>query len=208
MITRYIIWLLGEVFFRILNYIFFPVAWMFRTHIRGNDNKPKILWWMLHDGNDYGDNYFLEKHGNKKNFWTAYKWHMRNPLHNYYHTHRVKGRKENYKGSATIQECKLDSGLSWRTLKTMDSNGVFKDKHGKWIDYKNSILGKQNITFEINGRKYFRWSKCTPKRLFGNIWYAPEYKFGFETYHYAIQCKPFIFKRKNKLKIEYDNIDV
>ncbi len=198
---RYITYLLKETGLRILNYLIFPIAWIFKERARENKN---FLWWFLHDGCDYGDEYFLEKHENYKTWWTAYKWAIRNPLHNFYYSHKIEGKKENYQGWATCQ--KQDKGLMWRTLKTCDENGNYKDKHGKWIDAEKSILGKQNITFEINGKKYFRWSKCIPKRIIGNIWYCPEYKFGFESVNWAVQCKPFKFKMYNGNKFKYIKI--
>ena len=203
MILRYITYLLKETGLRILNFIVFPVAWTFRKKARGNKG---FLWWFLHDGCDYGDQYFLEKHGNKKTFWTAYKWAIRNPCHNWYYSNKKYGRKSNYRGFATCQ--KPDVGLSWRTLKTCDKDGNYKDKHGTHIDVKKSILGKQNITFEIGGKKYFRWSKCEPKHLIKDIWYCPEYKFGFESTNWAIQFKPLKFKKfKGKIKYEITTIN-
>lgn len=191
MILRYITYLIKEAGMRILNYFLFPLAWIMKKPLR---KKGKgFLWGLLHDGCDYGDKYFLEKHGNKKTFWTAYKWALRNPCHNYYYSHKIEGTPKNYQGYATCQ--KPDSGLSWRTLKTCDKNGVYKDKHGKWIDTQRSILGKQRITFYIKGKKYFRYSGCRPKRLLGNLWYCPAYKFGFENVNWAIQLHIFQFKR-------------
>ena len=200
MILRYITYLLKETGLRILNFIIFPIAWIFKDQVR---EKKNFLWWFLHDGCDYGDEYFLEKHGNKKTFWTAYKWAIRNPCHNWYYSNKIDGVKVNYRGFATCQ--KPDKGLAWRTLKTCDKGGNYKDKHGTHIDIKKSILGKQNITFEIGGKKYFRWSKCKPKHLIKDIWYCPEYKFGFESTNWAIQFKPLKFK-KFKGKIIYETI--
>jgi len=199
MIFRYLTYLIKELLLRGLNYLIFPLAWVFRD--RARENKG-FLWRFLHDGCDYGDPYFLEKHGGHKTFWTAYKWAMRNPLHNYYYSHKITGKKKNYKGYATCQ--KPDKGLMWRTLKTCDQTGNYKDKHGHWIDLKRSVLGKQNITFYIGDKKYFRYSRCTPRRLFGRIWYCPEYKFGFESVNWAIQFKPIQFKKLTKQKITYN----
>ena len=204
MILRYITYLIKETGLRILNYFLFPAVWVLRKPLRKKGSG--FLWGFLHDGNDYGDKYFLEKHGNKKTFWTAYKWAMRNPLHNYYCTTEIKGKKENYKGWATIQQGKQDKGLMWRTLKTCDKNGIYKDKHGKWLDIEHSILGKQRITFKINSKRYFRYSDCTPKHLWGNLWYCPEYKFGFESVNWAIQFKPIQFKKYKGNKFKYNKI--
>jgi hypothetical protein len=191
MIIRFLlhtVWVDGIL--RILNFFMFPIAWIYREKFH---EKKGFLWWFLHDGNNYGDEYFLEKHGNKKTFRTAYKWAIRNPLHNYYYSHEINGIKTNYKGWATCQ--KPDSGKAWRTLKTCDKNGVYKDKHGSWIDNIHSILGKQRITFYINEKKYFRYSGCIPQRIIGNLWWCFEYKFGFENVNWAIQFKPLKFKK-------------
>jgi len=201
MVIRYITYLLKETGLRILNYFLFPIAWICRNKLR---EKNKGFWWgFLHDGCDYGDPYFFKKHGNKKTLWTAYKWAMRNPCHNWYYSHKINGKKENYNGWATCQ--KPDAGKMWRTLKTCDKQGIFKDKYGKWIDTARSVLGKQRITFFIEGKKYFRYSGCVPKKIIGTLYYCLEYKFGFESSNWSIQFHPFIFKRYNK-KIIYDKI--
>jgi hypothetical protein len=203
MIARYITYLLKETGLRILNFIIFPIAWIFKDQVR---EKKGFLWWFLHDGCDYGDEYFIEKHGNHKTFWTAYKWAMRNPCHNWYYSNKIEGVKANYRGFATCQ--KPDKGLAWRTLKTCDKDGHYKDKHGKWIDNAYSLLGKQRITFYIEGKKYFRYSGCVPKKIIGNVWWCMEYKFGFESTNWAIQFKPFKFKRYKFGPIKYYYINV
>lgn len=189
MIIRYITYLLKETGMRILSYFLFPLAWIARKPLR---KKGKgFLWGFLHDGCDYGDKYFNPK--NIKTFWTAYKWALRNPCHNWYYSNKIEGTPKRYKGYATCQ--KPDSGESYRTLKTCDKDGKYKDKHGKWIDIQRSILGKQNITFYINEKKYFRKSKCIPKRILKNIWWCFEYKFGFENTNWSIQFHPFLLMR-------------
>jgi hypothetical protein len=178
---------------------------MFRDKIR-RKNKPKLLWGLLHDGCDYGDEFFLKKYKNKKNFWTAWNWAFRNPLHNFYYSHKIIGPHTDFKGYATIQSNRSDSGKAWRTLLTNDNNGIFAHKYGKWINTDASILGKQKITFSINGKRYFRYSGAKPVRLWKKLWYICEYKFGFENSNWAIQFHPFEFKRLNARKINYTKI--
>lgn len=202
----YLIFIQG--LYAILGNIFlFPIAYTFRHKIRLK-NSPKLLWWLLHDTkdmNDWGDVYFNPKQ--KRNFWIAWRWVFRNPIHNWQQSHKIEGKQENHKGQATIQSTRKDSGLMWRTLKTTDKDGTFKDKYGKWIDIDKSILGKQSITFEINGKKYFRYSGAKPVNLFGNLWWILEYKFGFEHVGWAIQFHPFEFKRYNGT-IKYNKIEL
>lgn len=210
MILRYIIWLIWfNGFLNVANIIEFPKAWIAREYLRENPQRNCIIryyWGFLHDGCDFGDEYFFEKHGDHETFLTAYKWALRNPLHNLYYSHQITGKKENYSGYATIQKGKADKGLMWRTLKTCDTNGIYKDKHGVWVDYEKSILGKQRIVFEIEGKKYFRYSGCEPKHLTGELWWCMEYKFGFENTNWAIQFKPFKVKKWSGSEIKYDEI--
>jgi hypothetical protein len=74
----------------------------------------------------------------------------------------------------------------FRTFKYCDENGVFKDKHGEYIDFKNSIIGKQYQLIDVNGVRYFRYSiakywKLGKKAL---IW---ELKTGLGSTNYEIQ---------------------
>lgn len=211
MIIRYLTYLF---FVRLLmgtigNIFIFPVAFMLKKWARKKDSFIQtFLWWWLHDGCDYGDIYFLEKKGNKKTFKVAWAWAFRNPTHNFYYSHTIDGKGENYRGWATIQKGKQDSGKMWRTVKTKDENGNYKGKHGGIIDYGRSILGKQRITFTINGKKYFRYSGARPRRIWKNIFWFIEYKFGFENVNWAIQFKPLKFKRYNGGKINYKKIEL
>lgn len=207
MILRYVTYLIFiQGLYAILGNIFlFPIAYTFRCKIR-QKNKPKLLWWLLHDtkdNNDWGDPFFNPKQ--KRNFWIAWKWVWRNPVHNWQQSHAIIGAHTGHKGWATIQSTRKDSGLMWRTLKTTDKDGTFKDKYGKWIDIDKSILGKQRITFEIDGKKYFRYSGAKPVKLWGNLWWILEYKFGFENIGWAIQFHPLEFKRYDGT-IEYSTI--
>lgn len=192
----HIIWV--EVILRLLNFAVFPISY-FTKPTKG------FLWWFLHDGNMYGDKYF--NHEQKETFWWAYKWAIRNPLHNYYYSHTITGKKEDYKGWATIQKGKEDSGKMWRTVKTKDAQGNYQHKYGKYIDIEKSILGVQRITFGINGRKYFRYSGAKPVNIWKNVWWFIEYKFGFESVNWAIQFKPFKFKKFNG-EIVYNKIEL
>jgi hypothetical protein len=165
--------------------------------------KPQkgFLKWFISYESLYGDIYFNPEQ--KQTFWIAYKWNLRNPLRDYYYSHKIIGPHENFKGWATIQSNRSDTGKAWRTLLTNDDNGIFTYKYGDWINTDNSILGKQRITFTIKGKRYFRYSGAKPVRLWGNLWYICEYKFGFENSNWAIQFHPFEFKTLNAKKINY-----
>lgn len=209
MILRYVTYLIFiQGLYAILGNIFlFPIAYLFRARIRRN-NLPKLLWWLLHDtpdNNDWGDRYFNPT--GKRNFLTAWRWVFRNPIHNWQQDHAVIGAHTGHKGYATIQSGKRDLGIAWRTLKTCDKDGTFRDKYGKWIDTRASILGKQRITFTIAGKRYFRYSGAVPRRITGQWWWIPEYKFGFETKTWVIQFHPFTFKKYNN-EITYERKQV
>lgn len=180
---RFIMGFLGNIFI-------FPISWIFRNKL-----KRGFLWWWLHDGNWYGDEYFLAKHHNKKNFWTAWKWAFRNPIHNFYYSRKIEGSITELKGRVTCH--KPDLGIDWRTLKTEDKDGNYMHKFGKWICCDKSFLGKQNITFRINGKRYFRFSSSRPRKLWKNLYWVPEIKFGFERSNWAEQLHLLNFKRLN-----------
>jgi hypothetical protein len=200
MIFRYlkhIVWY--DVVLRGLNYILFPVAYLIRPE------KGFLKIFISYDSL-YGDKYFNPDQ--EKTLWWAYKWNMRNPLRDYYYSHKITGDEYDHKGWATIQKGRADGGTMWRTVKTKDADGHYMDKHGEYIDYQRSILGKQRITFWINGEKYFRYSGVVPRRIWKNLYWFVEYKFGFENVNWAIQFKPFKFKRFNGGKICYKRIEL
>jgi hypothetical protein len=120
-------------------------------------------------------------------------WAFRNPVHNWYYSHKITGVISGYSGWATCH--RPDSGIAWRTLVTNYSSGEFAHKYGRWINTARSILGKQRICFYINDRKYFRFSGARPRHLWGNLYWVPEYKFGFESVNWANQLHLFRFKR-------------
>jgi hypothetical protein len=185
MIIRYLIHIIWvEIILRLLNFFIFPLAYMIKP-------KSGFLWWFLHDGCWYGDKYFNPKQ--KETFWIAYRWAMRNPTHNYYYSHTIEGKEENYTGWETCQRDNVK--FMWRTPKTKDKNGVFQDKNGKYMSLEFGIYGKQRIRFEINGKKYFRCSGAVPRKLWKNLYWIFAYKFGFESVNWAIQFQPFTFKR-------------
>lgn len=182
-LQRMIMGFLGNIFI-------FPIAWQFRKKV-----KKGFLWWWLHDNNWYGDKYFLAKHNNKKSFWTAWSWAFRNPIHNFYYSRKIEGDVTELKGKVTCH--KPDLGIDWRTLKTEDKDGNYMHKFGKWVCCDKSFLGKQNIKFKINGKKYFRYSSSRPRKLWKNLYWVPEIKFGFERSNWAEQLHLFNFKRLN-----------
>lgn len=192
------------------NLFLFPFAYWFRVRIRKNQ-KPKLLWWLLHDATDlWGDygNMFTNPEL-KKNLYQAWRWAWRNPIHNYMTEHGItEGKHQNFTGKASCHFERKDYGIMWRTLKTCDSNWVFQDKEGKWIDTNNSVLGKQSICFEIVSKgitkKVFRWSYAKPVHLWKNLYWVPEFKFGWESVNWAWQSHFFIFKRYSGKFSYYD----
>ena len=200
MILRYI-WYLVSVRFlmgTLGNIFIFPISWIFRKRLK----KGSFLWYWLHDTNTYGDKYFNPKQ--KETFWIAWKWVIRNPLENYKVLNKIKGEKYYYSGWATCH--KDDNGKNWRTVKTTNKDGVYEHKYGKYLDIKRSILGKQRITFYINGVKYFRFSGAVPVKLWNDWYWIFEYKFGFENYSYAEQLHMFTHKKYKGEKIKYKKI--
>lgn len=142
------------------------------------------LWMMLHDDLstglpcDYGDEKWLESKlkGRKRKWWRmfiiSYKWVLRNPLHNLYYTLRTQGKEENY---IDVREPENpDITLKWRTFTTFNEKMEPAGRNGVYVDFKNSLFGKQNIRFDIvsdkKSRQAFRKSTCIPFKLFGNIW--------------------------------------
>lgn len=206
MVLRYLIWLFWfNGILVVANFVEYPKAYFAREYIRKDPDRnfiTKWYWGFLHDGSDYGDDYFNPDRDS--NFWVSYNWSLRNPIHNLYYSKSIKGKHENHSGWATVQEGRKDNGTAWRTLKTNDDNGEYAHKYGRWINTEKSILGKQRITFEIDGKKYFRWSGAKPVRLWGNLYYVLEYKFGFENVNWAIQFHPFLFKRYEGETIKYN----
>ena len=192
MILRYIIYLLLQRFLMgfVGNIFVFPIAWALRNKL-----KKGFMWWWLHDGSWYGDEYFQKKYKHKKTFWVAWMWAFRNPIHNFYYSRKITGKKEHYQGWATTH--RGTNKTAWRTLLTYDINGTTRHKYGKWIDPVRSIMGVQRITFRINGKKYFRFSGSRPVKLWKNLYWVPEWKFGFENSYWAEQFHLFLFKRYN-----------
>jgi hypothetical protein len=193
MVRRYIIHILKvEILLRLLSLIVFPIAFIFRKQARKHKG---FLWWFLNDDcSDYGDIWFNPE--GKETTWYAYRWAMRNPTQNYTnYVTKIVGKPINHRGWHTSHKPN-ESGIMWKTLKTEDENGMFADKNGKYISSFASRLGVQNITFDINGKKYFRYSRCKPLHLWGNLYFVVELKMGFETNNYAWQSH-FVFKKYN-----------
>ncbi len=204
MVFRYLSYLIFQRFLMgfIGNIFIFPISWLFREKLTSG-----FFWWWLHDGNWYGDEYFLNKYKNKKTFWTAWMWAFRNPIHNFYYSRKIEGDITDYKGSVTCHRPDSDSGKEWRTLLTEDEQGVFQHKYGKWICTQQSILGWQTISFRINGKKYFKFSVARPFKIRKNLYWVPEIKIGFERTYWAEQLHLFKFKRYNG-KFSYSKIDL
>ena len=214
MIFRYIIFiLLVNGLGSLLNFIIYPISYIFRNFWRKNKSNwfCKFFWYFLHDGCDYGDTNFQERYSNLRPFIKSYKWSMRNTLHNLYYSLKTsqKDSKGNYipevviSSNTTCHREGVPDG-TWRTIKTKNINDIFKDKHGEYIDYDQSIIGKQKYIFTLNGRKYFRYSKCSVKYIkWLNRIYVREYKFGYE-YNWAIQNKFLFFKVDSKSLSEFN----
>jgi hypothetical protein len=156
---------------KLLNAVIFPIAYTFRNKVK----KNSWLWGFLHDGCLYGDKNWNPTQ--KETFWIAYKWAMRNPLHNRYYANSCMVDEFNFTGIATSK-----NGMSagyWRTYKTETG-----DRNGKFLDFEKSIFGKQNIQFCMNyedGRivKGFRRSVCMPYKI-GKLIVVHSRRFGYE----------------------------
>lgn len=191
-------------------WVFYPAAYTFRSYWREHkDTYPqRIFWFMLNDEHDYGDPYFYEKHYRSDSefqmFILSYKWAAwRNPNQNLYHTLIITGPQKVLESKVTCHREGVSEG-NWRTLKYKDKNDVFKDKHGNYIDYGNSILGKQWYVFEMNGKKYFRYSFTDIKYIkWLNKIFVREYKFGFENTNWAGQFRHGLKPADKKSLSEY-----
>lgn len=177
------------------NLFLFPIAYLFRDKIRKN-KSPKILYWLLHDYSpddvwgDYGNAYVNPEL--KKTFWVAWKWVWRNPIHNYMMEH---GSFEPHHSFVGWETCQRDNAsFMWRTPKTKDANGVFKDKEGEYMDFSTGVYGKQRIKFMVGKNKVFRYSGAVPRKI-GNVYWIFAYKFGWESVNWAIQFQMFTFRK-------------
>ena len=160
-----IYYIVYRLFFTIIvNALVFPFVFLFRKAIRKNNTKP--FWYLLHDGNDYGDNDWRPKLKNK--FLRAYFWAFRNPLHNWHYRNYIKGVEVNFKGKGTV---KVGSNIkSWRTFTCTDTG----TNNGKQLNFVRSLFGTQNIMFERidesgNTQKCYRKSYCKPFKFLGWI---------------------------------------
>lgn len=155
---------------KVLNFLMFPVAYLFRDKVR----EGGFLWGFLHDGNLYGDSDYLPKIKNK--FLRAYLWALRNPLHNRYNYNSIPYKDTNFSGWAT-GKLRI-SPKSWRTFVT-DTGG----RNGDIIDFDNSLFGKQDIAFsmthENKSKRGIRKSLCVPFKIFGLI-IIHSRRFGYE----------------------------
>lgn len=203
MIKRYISYLIiHDGLGHLAALIFYPIAYLNREWARKeriNNRLAKLLWYMLNDDYDYGDPFFREKHqkGNSKfdMFILSYKWAAwRNPLDNYHWSGKKRTGEEIVITSITTCHREGVPEGMWRTVKTCDENKVFKDKHGDYIDYSNSILGKQWYVFSDNNVRYFRKSGTILLKLFKNKYLVHQYKFGMGGVNYECQWNWSILK--------------
>lgn len=192
MIFRYLKFiLLNDILGHLLALIIYPFIYWTRDKV--SKDKYKFIWWFFNDNvGNYGDKYFQEKFkkGDSKlqMFLLSYHWcAWRNHLQNYYNSHRIIGEPILIYSNTTCSRENI-SDANWRTVKYCNKVGEFKDKYGDYIDFNNSILGKQWYVFTINNKKYFRKSKTTIIKLkLINRYFINEYKFGFENYNWALQ---------------------
>lgn len=159
MIFKYIRFLLfHDVLLHLITILIFPILYLFRNY----KSKCKFLWYFFNDLDGiYGDEYFYEKNKHLPKWIIAYKWcAWRNPMNNLYTLLSKKyiGQEIMVYSNTTCHREGVSDAM-WRTIKTKDKNGIYKDKHGAYIDYDNSILGKQWYIFTVNGVKYFRYSR-------------------------------------------------
>ena len=156
---------------KLLNAVIFPIAYISRNKVK----KNSWLWGFLHDSCLYGDKNWNTTQ--KETFWIAYKWAMRNPLHNRYYSGYCHFIECNYSGGSTSKNS-TPAGF-WRTYKTETG-----DRNGRVIDFEKSFFGKQDIQFDIHfedGKivKGFRRSLCMPYKI-GKLIIIHSRRFGYE----------------------------
>lgn len=66
---------------------------------------------------------------------------------------------KNYSGYLTQKGIPV-SLLKLGTLVFITSEGIFNNKTGTFISYSHSIFGKSYIEYDINGKRYWRYSYC------------------------------------------------
>ena len=140
---RYIWLSMIELAMYVLPFIFWWTAFIFRKKLRTNKNRnwfQQFLWWFLND---------TIKEGPEDIDWGDY------------------GRFKHNLWGAMQQNLFRNSHWNFRLTVFTPNSGAIKDLHPKNgrltfyrlpINSEEPVFGKQNVTFEIDGQKLFRYS--------------------------------------------------
>lgn len=82
-----------------------------------------------------------------------------------------------------------------RHMKFKYADGGDADNEGPYLNYRRAVLGVLSCTYEVNGRKYFRWHKVYVKRG-KNCLIGREIRFGYTDNHSDL------FNKKKRLILD------
>jgi len=166
-----IVWSIG---FGIPSFVLFPIAYIFKERIWDAQNEGlkwyQFITWYFYillgneEDNFYGVDWWREAHGyDLSNDWDrfmcAYRYTgIRNyawGLHDYWHPES--GHKVMVSQRGGLTKNGQPVGVTeWADIKMVNSLGQFKDNTSQYISIKYSVLGKNWVWYEVNGRLHFR----------------------------------------------------
>jgi hypothetical protein len=181
---KWLLIMLANLFGFVTAPIVFPIAYLFK----GVSFVRNYLLWLYYDDEDeFGYNVGWWMKGRERGFFTAYRWSaLRNPAWNLQALWML-----DYNDTFNI----IRGNDRTCVLKYVDEDGNYMDNQGEYLSLKHSIIGSEFLLFNLNGKKYWRYSYA--ESPFGNIWF--ELQIGFTT------RATFRFKIKNIKKIYYAN---
>lgn len=105
-------------------------------------------------------------------FLYAYRWSViRNPAWNMYQILKPeKGIKVIRKYGGYLSQNGIPVALSkFGVLKWIDTEGNYTDNQGAYISYRFSIFGTSYLLYDINGKRYWRYSYCKKNKTFNRF---------------------------------------
>lgn len=144
----------------------------------------QMSYYYLDDETDYGEKWYLKQNNLKllkgiiyrktskgdwkvagcfRRFLYAYRWSvLRNPAWNMYQiTKPEQGIKVVINYAGYLSQNGIPVALSkFGVLKWIDKEGNYTDNQGSYISYRFSIFGTSYLLYDINGKRYWRYSYC------------------------------------------------
>ncbi len=120
----------------ILSVVLFPLSYWMRYKV-----QVDLFYYLLNstkDG-DYGADWWLEREGLKKSFWSAWRWTLRNPAWNF-------------------NEIIKPVWTGYYTDVRVIENTIGGDNPLIWADHYSETYGTNHVYYRVKGKVYGRYS--------------------------------------------------